>query len=352
MATKTTLQIVTDLSRKILAIGAMLLIGGILLYTAINVGIAVKERLYPTPPPPPTVSFGKLPPITFPQQTNLPTFTYTINTISGALPDLGDRAYIHKIVTVQPNLLALQNVEQSLQALNYNNQPVTISDTDYAWTNTDPLPKTLTVNIQTLNFKLTSNYTADPTVLAAANLPDQPTAVTTATDFLKALNALPTDLNDNKTKVTLFAITNGVLIPASSLSQSQILRIDFFQNDVEKIPIYYSQPSSSPMYMLLASSDTADPQIVGAHFFHQPVDNSRATYPIITAKQAVAALQSGNAYIASYTPGVTNVTIRNISLGYYMSDTPQQYLMPIVVLQGDNNFFAYVSAVTDAWIAK
>jgi len=348
----TTLQIVTNFSRKVLAIGAMLFIGGLILYFGIKIGFAVKETLHPTPPPPPTVTYGKLPEITFPEQSNVPSFTYTVNTVEGTLPDLGDRVGVYKMQAVQPNLLALSNATAEVNKAGFASDPITVSDTKYMWTNNETPQKSLTVDIQTNNFSLTSSYQNDTTVTQASNVPDHTHALSTVNDFLTSINASPDDLDDSKTKVSLFAITNGVLTPASSISSAQIVRVDLFQKDVDKLPIYYSQPSYSSMNFLLASTDTGDPQIVEAHFFHQDISSDSATYPIKTAQQAVDDLKSGKAYIASYPTDITQVTIRNINLAYYISDTDQQYLMPIIVLQGDNNFFAYDSAVKDEWIGK
>jgi hypothetical protein len=44
------------------------------------------------------------------------------------------------------------------------------------------------------------------------------------------------------------------------------------------------------------------------------------------------------------------VTIRRIYLGYYDSLTPQEFLMPIVVFEGDGGFLGYVQAVTNEWL--
>ena len=346
----TTLQQVTTVTRKFLAISTMLLLGFLIIYFGIRIGIAIKEKLHPTPPPPPTVSYGKLPHIPFPAIPDIPKFTFTLNTITGNLPNFGDRGKVFTINQVTPSLLALSNAKKTVATVGFSKEPVPISDTKYAWTNDDVLPKTITMNIQTHDFTLTSSYMTDPTVLQATNVPDQTTAVQNAKNFLGGLSVLPDDVDDSKTKVTLFTISNNSLLPATSLSQAQIVRVDFFQHDIDGHAIYYTQPSYTSMYMLLASTDTPDPQIVEAHFVHQEVASDNANYPIKSAQQAYKDLQDGNAYFASFDPNTQQVIIRNVSLGYFMSDTPQHYLMPIYVFQGDNNFFAYVSAVTTNWI--
>lgn len=345
----TTLQQVTGFTRKFLAISAMLTIGFLILYFGFRIGFAIKEALYPTPPPPPSVGYGKLPPIAFP--TTPPThITYTLNTVSGTIPTFGDRARVHKIAKVQPNLLALQNATAKVAVDGFTSSPQPVSDSQYAWTNTDNLAKTLTLNIQTYDFAISSNYATDADVLAANNLPDQNQAITLATTFLTNLGAYPSDIDDNKTKVSLFAVANSTLIPATSISTAQIVRVDYFQKDVDKLPIYYSQASYSSMNMFFASSDTSNPQIVLANFTHKKIDSRSETYPIKTPQEAYKDLQNDKGYIASIANGLQQVTIRNITLGYFVSDADQEYLMPVFVFQGDNNFLAYVSAIKDNWL--
>lgn len=348
----TALHQATELARKFLAICAMLVIGGLLIYFGIKIGLGIKEKLYPTPPTPPTVTFGKLPAVIFPTQPqDLPKFVYTLNTVTGSYPDFGDRAHVYPITQPQPNLLALKNTGNTVASAGFTSTPTAISDVTYAWTNTDSLPKTITMNIQTNNFTLSSDYLTDPTVVAAQNVPDETLSISTVTDFLTSLNTLPSDIDTNKTKVSLLAITNGSLSPTSSLSTAQIVRVDLFQHDINGLPIFYTNPSYSSMYLLIGSNGDGTPQIVAGSFVHKSISSNSATYPIKTPEEAFKELQDGQGYIASFDPSQTQITIRNISMGYFMSDTDQPYLMPVIVFQGDNNFFAYVSAVSEDWIA-
>ena len=348
----TTLSKVTQTTRKVLAIGAMLFVGFLLIYFGVKIGLSVKESLYPTPPPPPTVTYGKLPQIPFPTQQHPIAFTYSLNTVSGSYPTFSDRAKIYKIATLDPNLLSMQKAQENIKGLRFESKPSAISDVVYQWTNSETPIKTLQMNIQTNNFIITSPYLNDPTVLGAENVPDQQTSITSTTSFLTSMENFPDDIDTNKTKVSLFAISNNQLIPATSLSNTQIVRVDYFQKDVDKLPLVYATPSLSPMSFLLGSSNALTPQIVEAHFFHQSISDDFATYPIKTAKEAYEDLKNGNAYIASSPSFPTEITIRTISLAYFMSNESMQYLMPVIVFQGDNNFVAYVSAVSENWITN
>ena len=103
------------------------------------------------------------------------------------------------------------------------------------------------------------------------------------------------------------------------------------------------------MYMILTGG-RFDEEVLEAKFDHFAIKDSSATYPIKTADEAFFELQGQKAYIASYFGEENTVHLKNVLLGYYMSETEAEYLMPIVIFEGDNGFFAYISAVTDEWI--
>lgn len=341
------LQKVTQTSRHILVIGLLIVVGIFVLISGVN----FIKSLHPTPPPPPTVAFGKLPPITFPQNVTNVQFTFTLDTLSGNLPDLGDRTAVYKMHLVSPTLSSLDNAKALVANMGYTGDPTKISDTDYEWTNTDDLPKTLLLNIFTNNFAISSPYYSNQDVLQANNLPDQNGAINTVMTFLQNASLTPTDIDTNKTKATLLSINNDKFTQATSLANTQIIQVDLFQNDVNKLPIFYPDPTHSTMSLYVGGGSNAA-QIVLANFNHQIIGSENATYPIITAQQALDMLKKGEAYIASYDTTGTSISIHNIVLGYYMSDQQQQYLEPIIVFEGSNGFYAYVPAITSAWISK
>ncbi len=243
--------------------------------------------------------------------------------------------------------------------------PQQLSDTVYMWSESTSPFKRITVDTVNMDFTLTSSYLGDQNVLSAQNLPDENGAIGMAQGFFSQMNSFPQDIDSSKTKTTLYAIDNNVLVPATSISTTQVIRVDFYQQDRNKMAIYYPQAPFSTINALIASGNNGA-QIVEAHYAGKQIDdNIRATYPIITAQEAYQRLQNGQAYIANYydpslvdpqsaftsPPKLVNIT--DVELGYYLSDEIKQlYMMPIIVFTGDNGFTAYVSAVQDQYLNK
>lgn len=331
---------------------AALIVSGILfaLFLFYNIGFGIKEYFYPTPPSPPTVSFGKLPSVTFPQNSFTSTsFQFTIDTLSGKLPAFPDRITVYKTISSPPNLLALERATQNATRTGFTTKPSRISDTQYLWNEQIAPLRKLQMDVLSLNFTVSSPYINDQDVVSAKNLPDQTNAIRITKEFLSSLGSTPKDSDANKTKTTLLTIQNGTLAAATSFSNTKIIRVNYYQKDINKLPVYYASSPFSSLNFLVASTQNG-PQVVAADFFHQTVDeNISATYPIKTAGEAFSLLKEGKGYISSSPTASGNIRIKNVTLGYYVGDTAQEFLVPVIVFEG-NDFYGFVPAVKDEWL--
>jgi hypothetical protein len=336
-------------TKELLKWGGLFIGGLVVIIVFIQMFLIAKEAIFPTPPPKPTVAFGKLDPQLFPVSATSKKLTYKINTLTGFLPTFPNQVKVFKIKTFTPDLLSLDHAKTIARSAGFINEPTQLSNTNFEWTNTDfaGLNQKIKMDIVTNNFTLASDFASNQTVLSK-NLTNEQDSIKTATDFLAKINLLPTDIDTSKTKTSLFTIQNGVTTPVTSLSDAKAIGIDFFQKDVNQMPIVYGQPKSSTLNFLVGP----DGEIVQAQYFYQTATSQSATYPIKTSAQAYTDLQNGIAYIASFDGSSTSVSINNAFLAYYMSSEAQNFLMPVIVFEGSDNFTAYVPAVTDGWINK
>jgi hypothetical protein len=68
-------------------------------------------------------------------------------------------------------------------------------------------------------------------------------------------------------------------------------------------------------------------------------------------KSAWNLLQAGDAYIVSG-QNLTEAVIREVELAYYDSFALQKYLQPIYVFKGDQDFMAFVPAVSANYLSR
>jgi len=336
-------------TKEILKWGGLFIAGLVVVIVFIQMFLLVKEAIFPTPPPKPTVAFGKLDPQLFPTSATDKKLTYKINTLTGTLPSFPGQMKIFKIKTAAPDLLSLSNAKNKVLVAGFKSTPTQTSEVNYKWANTDSLglSQEITMNIVNNNFVLTSDFLSSQSALSG-DLPNEKDSITAATDYLNQINALPTDIDTGKTKTSFLAVTNGSFAPVSSLADAKAVRIDFFQKDINNLPVVYEQTNSSNIYVLVGPKK----EILQAQYFYQTPGSESATYPLKTSAQAFDNLQKGIAYITSYGGSSTSVSITDAFPAYYLSSLDQKYLMPVVVFEGSDNFTAYVPAVTDEWINK
>lgn len=326
--------------------------GAILVATVISMVIIFKiiGAIKGTPPPPAaTVCFGKLPKTLFPLNATEKKLTYSIDTISGNLPVYqSDRIDIYETILPQPNLKVLDNAQEKLSRIGFASRGNVISGSLYKWENAS---QKIDYDIIYSNFIFTSNFLSDEDVLSGNNKPDETTAISVSQSFLSDLYSFPDIIDTNKTRITLQSIVNNEIVSASDLSAAKIIRVDFYQKDINKIPVFYSHPPFSNINILVTGGKN-NAQVSHANYSLNTFNDKPCTYPVKTIQEAYEELKQGNAYIGFYNGNSSNVTIKDAFIAYYMDEKPQKYSIPIFVFKGDNEFFAYVEAIKDEWIDK
>lgn len=350
MATLTYVTSKTKLTIKWLSISLIYLS---ILLVVIRIGFAIKERLYPAAPPPPAVTFGKLPSLIFPKSTIDKNFTYSIDTISGFLPILPPQVKVYSMKKTKPQFLALDIARQKVARAGFRSSESRLSENWYRWSDQGYPSREITFNIFSNDFTISSLFLSDPLASRFANnFASQNIAINTARGLLSATTDFPDDLDLKLTKTLYYSIKeDGTLNPEANVVNAQAIRIDFFQKSIDELQIYYPNTSTSTINVLVANLQN-QPLVIGANFNHQTVSTTAHTYPIKTAVQAFLELEKQKAYIASYFGESTIISIKKVYLGYYIGEEKQDFLMPIIVFEGDDGFFAYVSALTDEWIRR
>ena len=347
----TTLSRVAAFTRKGIFIGGGIFGGLLVIALLIMIGTAIKNKFFPTPPAPPTVAYGQLPPIPFPSSAPTQNVSFYIDTISGFLPSFTDRQVVYKINQPQTNLLSYQKAKDLASALGFTDTPTQKSDTVFSFASTNPFPATFTVAIDSFNFTLDSTYLATANIASLAAIPVGQ-APTVAQTFFDTANALGDSVDLTKTQTTnrMYDPT-GTLIPADKPDDTQVAIVDFVHPDMNNLPAVYAHPPRTNLTAVVVSVNGKPTVIQANKFTYDLVSDVTATYPLKSAQQAFDELQKGKAYIAQYDGKSTSVPIKNVKLAYYFPDTSYGYVVPVVVFSSDT-FVAYVNAVADNWVSS
>jgi hypothetical protein len=277
-----------------------------------------------------------------------------MNTISGKLPAFPSKVKVFKTDKLPITLLNVDNARQKVAEVGFDNDAMkqyhelALSTTKYQWqVLTNDLFRTIIMDTNTYNFKLSTSYRTYEPLLTQSFTNDDTSAEKIAISFLQAMSLPIDDINQDKPKVQTLMLKDGVLVQADSGLTTQIMRVDLYQKDVDELPIYYPTYPFSPMYFLIMARAINTDDVVEANFPHQLVASESATYPIKTAQEAFNELEQGKAYITNYFGTSSSIQIIDVSLGYYIGESSQDYLMPVILFQS-KNFYAIVPAIKDA----
>lgn len=346
-----TLHDAVDSTKRILLFIAIGLISISILYFLVT-GIInyIKSQ---QAPPPPTEDFGDLPNITFPTNATTQQLNYSLDTVTGDLPnDFPSRMLVFELEAFKPDLNNLKDAKGKVLGANFGGSELRITDTVYRWSDAKTLSRTMTMNIVSGNFVYTTNFMNNESLLASSNAISSSIAVNKAREFFEDLSSFPSDVDEGDTNTELFVITDGKRIKAVSEAETKIIEVNFFQSPIivyeAEYPIYYAKPNKSPINALVAALNA--PTVVEAHYDYYGISDTSGEYAIISAGEAFQDLQDGNAYIASYFGTDIEVKIQDMFLAYYIGEGEQKFAMPIYVFRNQSKgFYAYVPAVDDYW---
>jgi len=320
-----------------------LIVGKIVL----DAGIAIYKKAFPAAPAAPTVKFGKLTKVPFPENGSKAKLTYILETPEGGLPtNIPTQSKVFFMPKSSPNLLSLDAAKTTAQALGFGTNPQQLSETMYLFNNPNA-PVALQMNIVTGTFSISYNLAQDKSPID--NKP--PIGEVAASEFrsiLSSANELPADLT-GQANSNYLKLSNGQLVTALSLSESDIVKVNLFRKNYDNLPSVTGIPDQANVWAMISGSGNRNQKIIAAEYHYYTVDESQySTYPIKTPAQAFSELQANGAYIAAIglNKDGDSIKIRRMYIAYFDPGSVSEFYQPIYVFEGDNGFTAYLPAVS------
>lgn len=332
------------ISRKIIKYGGTGVILFVVLWTSITAGYKAYRASHPVYVAP-TKRYGILPSIVFPEKEKVKK-SFAFEFANDTTPQFSDQTRVYIIYRPDSSFLALENDKETAAKFGFIAEPKETSLTGVYEFRNEELNKTLTMNVLDGSFKLTYPYTKDQLLLNPVKMPSKSESIQIASSFLESGDKLSPELENGKKEVNYWKIENEVLTAASSQAEANVARVDFYRSDLNGLNIISKDVGQASVSVLVSGSDVVDKKVLEVEFKDLNTDSeSFSTYPIKTTQEAIADLNAGNYWPASDVTA-TSVTIRKIYLAYFEPITLTNYLQPIFVFEGDNNFMAYVPAIS------
>jgi hypothetical protein len=346
MATLTEASIIARKSIRYFIYGiiAIVILRGMLL-----TAISIYKKVFPAPPPPPTVAFGKLSKVQFPEKTKH-TINFSLETPEGGLPTFPLTANVYFMPKTTSNLLSLDYAIDKAGRLGFDTTPEQTTESLYKFGNKN-VPSSLTTNIITGSFSLSYDLNADPTPISVKPpLPEL--ARNSIKTYLSAATLYPKDLEDGTIESKYLKIQGGGFVSALSQSDANLVRIDLFRKKYSDLPVVTATPMEGNIWFMVSGIKDRGKEVLAGEYYYFPIDETKSsTYPIKTGDRAWQELIANNYYPASLGTTIEgdNIKIRKVYLAYYDSGVYTEFFQPVYVFEGDKDFVGYIPAVTSEY---
>ncbi|HSV94600.1 MAG TPA: hypothetical protein VLH94_01280 [Spirochaetia bacterium] len=346
-------------ARKAIKYGAIGFVGITILWYLGVAGVKYYQLTHPAPLPDPTMDFGVLPKIQFPETKIRPKIVLELPT--GGIPSFVDRMWVYSAPIKKS---AFSDTEKGIEiaaALGFLFKPDQKTESNYVWTNQDQLNSKLDMNIVSGHFVLTRQWQNNPALASMSSFTSDKAVILDTENYLSRVGLLSSDIVGVE-KTSYLKDDGGKLTNALSLSDADFVQLDLFRKNIDEIdpesktkeikasyPFYRTDPNKGLLRVVVSGSKNLSDRVINMDYgYNKIVYTEKGTYPIKTGEEAWTELEKGGGYVYQGESVASEVKIRRVFLGYYDPIVSTGYTMPIYIFLGDQGFTAYVSAIRDS----
>ena len=252
-----------------------------------------------------------------------------------------------------PSILSTERTKNIAVKLGFKNEPE-INSSIFHFVFPEDKLYTFDIDPTTFNFKLKYNYTENPEAVSVEGNLQQENALNEVKNFLQSNNLFDGSiLSQNIIEPLKYIPETKSFTKATSISNTTAVKINFFRNEIDGLKLVPPGFTQSYNYALYTRGKVNSGIVEVSYIFSPIAYDDFGTYPLKTAEIAWQDLLDGYAFVMNLgNNSKDRIVIRNISLAYYDSDEPQEYLQPIFIFEGDNDFVAYLPAITGEYLLE
>ncbi|MDP4011716.1 MAG: hypothetical protein Q8P72_05845 [Candidatus Roizmanbacteria bacterium] len=212
----------------------------------------------------------------------------------------------------------------------------------------------LEIDIRSFNYTYSYTITRDDNINPASPLTAESPQYSEASTFLSQMDRYPTELAQGENNIVYMRLNpeTSEIVPLQSPENANIVEVDFFLPDVNGVPVVSSTYYNSQHYVMYLLGGTEKKVIKAQVMFFDRSTDQVGSYPLRTAQEAWEDLKKGKGYIVSSQSPEIGIKIQKVFLAYYDPEVYQEYLQPVYVFLGNNEFVAYVTAVSDEFLIQ
>lgn len=212
--------------------------------------------------------------------------------------------------------------------------------------------KTLTVDITNFNFRFETDYSLDTSFFENPIVPDVESAQQDARGYLDKVGRYPEDLKQGTVNVIYLAHTEGKkdFVVVNNIREADVVEVDFFRPEVDTHPMVAPRYFNSQNFVVIAYPNGV-PVVIKSQVQHFEKDTATVgTYPLISGDEAWSQFTTGKGTIIANQNQGNSIRITDMYLGYLDVEEYQEYIQPIYVFLGENNFVGWIPALSQQYL--
>lgn len=296
--------------------------------------------------------FNKINRLEIKEATSSANFVFKLDNIEGQPITATMAAKVFFLPEVEPRFGYREKVYLIAKNIGFNTETMNYIRSKNEGIITDDKRK-FVVDITNFNYKYDYNFEDDTNFFNDVMVPQKKTSEEKAIEFLKLIDRYPEDLAKGKTNV-IFLLYNSETKKLTTLeneSEANLVEVDFYRPDIDEFPIVSPKYFNSQNFVLMAFYKDGSYKVLRSQIkFFEKSNDQVGIYPLISGDKAYEDLKSGNSFIITNPSDQRRITLKKMFLGYLDSDYNQNYLQPVYVFLGENNFVAYVQAVAGEYL--
>jgi hypothetical protein len=311
-----------------------------------------------TKPKPPSYNtiFNKLERPKFQDASSSANINFILDTIDGQPVTATDSAKVFFIPQQTTRISYRSRVNLMAKAAGLNSDILKYTLIDKNAIFDDGIQK-LTIDISNFNFNYEYLYDkgASSSSLFTTGFIPQPTDIENiAVNFLQTIGRYPEELATGRRNTVYYNynVQENKFYVTKNPNEANVAEVDFYRPDIDSFTTVSPKYFTSKNYVIMAFSETGNKILKSEINFFEKSEDQIGIYPVKSGNQAYEDLKSGRGFVVSEFKAGETVKLKQMFMGYYDQTLYQPHLQPVYVFLGENNFAAYVPALTDEWYSQ
>lgn len=297
--------------------------------------------------------FGQISRPVIKEATTSAEYNYTLDTIEGQPITATQSAKIYYLPPTNPRFGYKEKVYLMAKTLGFDTEVIKHKLVDKIYLFSDDI-QSLKVDITNFNFNYEYKLSSGSSLFENTIIPPKNQIEEKATEFFRTIGRYPEELAQGKTNIIYhhYNSLENKLFVTERTQDANVVEVDYYRPDIEDYPVIPPKYFNSQNYVIMVFNQDSYKIIKAEINFFEKSNEQIGLYPVKMGDEAWKELKSGKGMVFYNKPENKDILIKKMLYGYLDPKEYQDYLQPVYVFLGDNDFIGYVPAIKEQYFSN